>query len=115
LRKHYDDPAIRSEAMHSVARLIKEQILLPNGAPPRGNIHVHCGGGMHRTGMIIGILERCVNHEPPDVIDAHYKHHVAWHSDAQPGGYEPGNLQLIRDFDCSLLESPGTDASGHPI
>lgn len=103
LRKHYDDPARRAEAMQSVARLIKEQILLPGGAPPRGNVHVHCGGGMHRTGMIVGVVERCVNGEAPEVVEAHYRYHVGWKDAAHPGGAEEGNLRFIQDFDCALL------------
>ena len=103
LRKHYDEPAKRTEAMQSVARLIKEQILLPGGAPPKGNIHVHCGGGMHRTGMIVGVIERCINGEPPEVVEAHYHYHVAWKDASHPGGAEEMNLRFIQDFDCSLL------------
>ena len=44
----YDDPAKRDESFRAMARLIREQILMPGGAPPKGNIHLHCGGGMHR-------------------------------------------------------------------
>ena len=105
LRKHYDDPAARSEAMRAVARLVREQILHPDGAPsPRGNIHLHCGGGMHRTGMVAAVVERCVNGEPLSVVEDHYRRHVAWRDAQHPGGAEEGNLRFIRDFDCNLLQ-----------
>ncbi|MCS6915608.1 MAG: hypothetical protein RMK29_00130 [Myxococcales bacterium] len=104
LRNHYDDPERRLQASRSVARLIREQILAPGGAPPRGNIHIHCGGGMHRSGMIAGILERCINREPLEVVEAHYRYHVGWRGPDRPGGLEEGNLRFIREFDCTLLE-----------
>jgi hypothetical protein len=106
LRKSWDDVEKRNEAMKSVARLVREQILAPGGAAPRGNIHVHCGGGMHRTGMIVGVVERCINHEPPEAVEAHYKFHVGWQDAQHPGGFEEGNLRFIQSFDCSLLDPP---------
>jgi hypothetical protein len=96
----------RCRAEDAVARLVREQILRPGGAPPRGNLHVHCGGGMHRTGMVVGVIERCVNGEPPDVVEAHYRRHVGWRDAAHPGGLEEDNLRFIREFDCALLSTP---------
>lgn len=104
LRKHYDDPAQRQRATQGVARLIREQILMPDGAAPRGNIHIHCGGGMHRSGMIAGVLERCVNREPWTVVAGHYLYHVGYRDAAHAGGREDGNLRFIREFDCALLD-----------
>lgn len=104
LRKRYDDPSERAKASAAVARLIREQILLPGGQPPTGNLHVHCGGGMHRTGMIVGIIERCVNRTPQEEVEAHYRYHVGYRDPQHPGGQEEGNLKFLRDFDCSLLQ-----------
>ncbi|MSP63953.1 MAG: hypothetical protein EXR72_27155 [Myxococcales bacterium] len=104
LRKSDGDPAKRREATGAVARLIREQILLPGGAPPRGNVHLHCGGGMHRTGMIAGVVERCVNREAPERVEANYRRHVGWRDAAHPGGLEEDNLRFIREFDCALLD-----------
>ena len=111
LKDYYQDPAApgdvarRDEAFRSMARLVREQILAPGGAPPRGNIHLHCGGGMHRSGMIAGVIEKCVNHAPMDQVLAHYRYHVAWHGDAEPGGYEEGNVRALEEFDCGLLDA----------
>lgn len=91
------------QAMAHLARVIREQVLAPGGHPPRGNVYVHCGGGMHRSGMLIGVLRRCVNQDPLSEIEAEYRRHVAWASDAEPGGFEPLNLRFIREFDCGLL------------
>ncbi len=91
-------------AQQEVARLIKTAILMPNGEAPKGNIAVHCGGGMHRTGMILGVIQRCVNGDTWEQIESDYKYHTNYISDEMPGGYEEINLRFVKDFDCSLLE-----------
>ncbi len=106
LKEHYDDPVRRGEAFHAIARLIQEQILAPAGASPRGNVHLHCGGGMHRSGIIAGLIEKCVNRAPMAQVLAHYRFHVAWHADDRTGGYEEGNVRVLQDFDCGLLVAP---------
>lgn len=97
-------PADLRPAMEAVARLIREQILRPGGKAPTGHVLVHCGGGMHRTGMVIGVLDRCLNGATPARIEADYKRHVDWKSPATPGGFEQGNLNFIQAFDCALLK-----------
>ncbi len=89
--------------MRGLAAFIREQILAPGGAPPRGNLYFHCGGGMHRSGMVFGVLRRCLNHDPFPLIEEEYRRHVGWRSAREPGGFEPLNLELIRAFDCALL------------
>lgn len=91
-------------AMQRIAELINTQILLPGGQPPRGNILIFCGGGMHRTGMTYGILQRCINNEPMETVEKTYRRHTAYRSGQEPGGYEPLNLRFIREFDCGLLK-----------
>ena len=108
LKEHYDDPAQREAAFRAMARLIREQVLWPGGAAPTGNIHLHCGGGMHRSGMIAGLIEKCVNHAPMAQVLAHYRYHVAWTDDAHPGGFEPGNVLVLQDFDCALIDDATT-------
>ena len=97
----------RRRAMTNLARLIREQLLHPQGKPPGGNLYIHCGGGMHRSGMLFGVVQRCINREPMDRIEADYKRHTGYLSARQPGGYEPLNIRFIREFDCGLLPSPG--------
>ncbi len=94
----------KKAAMIAVATLIKAQILHPGGAAPKGNVQVHCGGGMHRTGMVVGVFDRCVNKSPWVDVAAAYKRHVGWRSDSEPGGFEPQNLAFIESFECGLLE-----------
>jgi len=100
------DGEARQTAMRAVAELIRSQILRPGGAPPRGNVHIHCGGGMHRTGMVVGVVDRCLNGAPLPVVAEAYKRHVGWRSDTDPGGFEAQNLEFIASFDCSLLGQP---------
>ena len=104
--RHSEDTAGRQAATAAVAQLINEQILRPGGAAPLGNVHVHCGGGMHRTGMVVGVVDRCLNGTAMATIAADYKRHVGWRSAAQPGGFEPDNLRFIESFDCGLLARP---------
>ena len=64
---------------------------------------IHCGGGMHRTGIVIGVLQRVINQMPMEAIAAEYRYHVSYKSGEQPGGFEQGNLDFIRDFDPNLI------------
>jgi hypothetical protein len=90
-------------ASRRLAQLLRS-ILRPGGQAPRGNLYFHCAGGMHRSGMVFGVLRRCINGDPLEQIEAEYKRHVAYRSPQQPGGFEALNLRLIRDFDCALLK-----------
>jgi hypothetical protein len=99
------------EVSKTVARLINEEILKPGGAAPKGNVHLHCGGGMHRTGMIMAILDRCINGAESEVIESDFRRHVAWRSDEFPGGYEQANLDFVYAFDCSLLEAETVESA----
>ena len=91
-------------AAKAVARIINEQILHPGGAAPRGHIHIHCGGGMHRTGMVVAVIDRCLNGASQAKVVADYKKHVAWRSADRPGGYEQENVDFALGFDCTLLK-----------
>jgi len=101
-----DDAAAKNQAMQVVAHIINDLLLRPDGRAPRGNLLVHCGGGMHRTGMVVGVIERCVNHSDPAVVASHYQRHVAYRNQADPGGFEQRNLDFIEHFDCSLIHQP---------
>lgn len=103
LRHAGDGDDSRRHALEDLARLIREQILAPGGEPPRGNILIHCAGGMHRSGMVAGILQRAVNDDPWPEIEASYRYHVGYQDELHPGGFEEENLETIRDFDPGLL------------
>ncbi len=99
---HYEEN--RAEAQRQVAQLIKETLLQPGGEAPKGNLLVHCGGGMHRSGMLVGIIQKCINAEPMEEIEADYKYHTQYLSKARPNGYEEINVRFIKEFDCGLLK-----------
>ncbi|MCA9667702.1 MAG: hypothetical protein KC503_19015 [Myxococcales bacterium] len=101
--KHHD------AAMKQVARIINEQVLAPGGKAPRGNIRIHCGGGMHRTGMVFGVIQRCINKASPREVQSTYRRHTAY-STTKPTGYEKLNERFIREFDCSLLRGASKQA-----
>jgi len=98
LRKNPESGPERETALRAVGRLIHDQILAPGGEPPRGNILVHCGGGMHRTGMVMAILDRWVNDASMDRVTEDYRYHVDWQGPERPGGFEADNLEAIDEF-----------------
>jgi len=104
LRSHTEDGPEREQAMRAIGRLIREQILEPGGAAPQGNVLIHCGGGMHRTGMIVGVLQRHVNGEPMEDVERAYRFHVDFEGPDKPGGLEEDNLAVILDFDPAYLQ-----------
>lgn len=106
LRQGEDAAAAHREAQVSVARVIRD-LLQPGGKAPNGNVMVHCGGGMHRTGMVVGVIERCLNGTSAGRVADAYRRHVAWRSAADPGGFEQENLDFIAGFDCGLLSGIG--------
>jgi hypothetical protein len=103
LREHGKEA--HGKVSKTVARLINEEVLHPNEAPPKGNVHLHCGGGMHRTGMIMAILDRCINGTEHALIESDFRRHVAWRSEEFPGGFEQANLDFVYAFDCGLLDA----------
>ena len=103
----------KTQAMRQVAAIIRDALLLPGGKPPQGNLYLHCGGGMHRSGMVFGVLRRCINHDSMAVIASENQRHTAYRSSNETGGFEALNLRFIEEFDCSLIE-PALARLRHP-
>jgi hypothetical protein len=100
----------KEAAMKVIGRIINEEILRPGGKAPRGNVYFHCGGGMHRSGMVYGILQRCINGAPKAEVERDYKRHTGYVSAAEKGGFEALNLRFIEEFDCALLQPNASSA-----
>jgi hypothetical protein len=94
----------REAAAQGVARLIRERILAPGGAPPRGNVYFHCAGGMHRSPLLAGVLRRCLTDDSMEQVEEAMRIHTAFVDAAHPGGFEGPMVELVRRFDCDLLE-----------
>jgi hypothetical protein len=102
----------REAAAQGVARLIRERILAPAGAPPRGNVYFHCAGGMHRSPLLAGVLRRCLTDESMEQVEEAMRVHTAYADAAHPGGFEAPMVELVRRFDCALLQPrPGDEAA----
>ncbi len=70
-----------------------------------GNVLIHCVGGIHRTGVVYGILQKCVNKVPFDQIVDDYKTHVGWKlGKASQQLYRPIDVELIRSFSCQEIQ-----------
>ncbi|MCP3940060.1 MAG: hypothetical protein GY710_01070 [Desulfobacteraceae bacterium] len=105
IRKHPEKGLEREKATKKFARLIQEQILMPGGKAPQGNILIHCGGGMHRTGMVIGVLQKVINGLSMEDIKKTYSYHVGYIDEKNPGGFKQGNLDFIAEFPAQLLKN----------
>jgi len=104
IQKPQDYEKQKRHAMTIVAGVIKS-ILLPKGKLLEGNILVHCGGGMHRTGMIIGIIRKAFSDATMEEIIDNYRFHVGYKDEQFTGGAEPLNIKFIQEFDTSLIQN----------
>jgi hypothetical protein len=69
-----------------------------------GNVLIHCYGGVHRTGIIYGVMQKCLNKLPIDKVIEEYKCHTGYESPKLPGGYKAENITIIEEFPCETLE-----------
>lgn len=100
----FNNPENRRKASESVSRIINEFVLSSGGEAPKGNVYYHCAGGMHRTGIISGVIQRCVNGMDMETIKKSYARHVAYENDDIKGGFEELNLRFIQEFDCGQIK-----------
>ncbi|MDC0534386.1 hypothetical protein OAO18_01090 [Francisellaceae bacterium] len=71
----------------------------------QGNVLLHCYGGIHRTGIVFGVLQKCIQKVPMAEVINTYKKHADWHSKEDPGVYYQINVDFIEKYDCHLLDS----------
>jgi len=89
----------RAEMNTHIAKITNTVLSLP------GNTLIHCLIGSHRTGIIFGVIQKCVNHAPLNEIIDNYKCHVGWKSNAHPGAYHQENIDVIKEFPCDLINN----------
>jgi len=70
-----------------------------------GNILIHCLGGMHRTGVIFAVIQKCYNQISLEKLTENYKCHVDWKNETDQGKYYPWDIETIKDFPCEMLKS----------
>lgn len=68
-----------------------------------GNVLMHCYGGMHRTGLVFAVMQKCFNKVPLEQVLNEYHCHVAYESEEKAGGRHKDNEELIRDYPCEKL------------
>lgn len=97
--KKYAEP-VKKRIMETVSDIIYDIAEAP------GNTMFHCYGGIHRSGLIYGTIQKCLNKYPDDEVIEEYTCYANSAQDATgETGYHIDNEEVIRDFDCSILES----------
>jgi len=100
---NFDDfmsyPAKNSEKRN----LLMASIIKLIAASP-GNVLIHCLGGMHRTGLIYGILQKCIQKLPLDKVIDTYSKHVGYKNKKDIGTYSKYDVQTLTNYSCSLLK-----------
>jgi protein tyrosine/serine phosphatase len=89
-----------TESIADIQARIASAIELIRAAP--GNVLVHCVGGIHRTGEVYGILQKCFNRLPMEAIQRDYVHHAGGAIEGNPE-YRAVDVDIIRSFDCRRL------------
>lgn len=92
------DRKVVEKIFPTVTNIVKEISTLP------GNVLIHCYGGMHRTGILYGVMQKCLNKLPIDLIIDEYRCHTAWQSPEKPGLAWKAHEDIFREFPCEMLE-----------
>jgi hypothetical protein len=87
----------REQLENRVSDVIKTILTL------KGPTLIHCVGGWHRTGIVYGVLEKCIQKKPIDKVILNYKKHVGFFSKKQPGVFKQTNVDFLNHFNCSKL------------
>ncbi len=98
--------ARKAEIVGRIAEVVRQVAAAP------GNVLIHCYGGIHRTGLVFGIMQKCLAHVPLDRILEEYRCHAGWKSEEARGGADPQNEEILRDFDCALLSTVAASTPG---
>ncbi|MBF0301075.1 MAG: tyrosine-protein phosphatase [Oligoflexia bacterium] len=81
----------------------KIKIIIKQIEMSEGNVLIHCYGGVHRTGIVYGVIQKCINKLPIETVIQEYKCHTAYENSEKVGGYESENEVVIREFPCDGL------------
>jgi hypothetical protein len=92
---------LKNQTKEALFQSVAEIIRLIEAAP--GDVMIHCFGGMHRTGVVFGTMQKCLNRVPIDQVLDEYRCHTDWKSADRPGGASQDNETALREFPCELL------------
>lgn len=68
-----------------------------------GDVYIHCFGGVHRTGLLFGIMQKCLNQVTVEEVIDEYRCHAGYTSPKQAGSARKFDEDRIRNFNCSYL------------
>lgn len=71
-----------------------------------GTTLIHCIEGMHRTGIVYAILEKCVKKTPIDEVIHNYKVHTNSVDRKVKYAYKKSNVDFIKKYNCKNLNLP---------
>jgi len=89
-----------TQTLADIQARIATAIGLIRAAP--GNVLVHCVGGIHRTGEVYGVLQKCFNRAPMAAVTTEYLRHAGGTTQGNPE-YRAVDLDIIRSFDCRAV------------
>ena len=92
---------LKRQTKEALFQRVAEIVRLIEAAP--GDVMIHCFGGMHRTGVVFGVMQKCLNRVPIEQVLDEYRCHTDWKSAERPGGASQDNEMALREFPCELL------------
>ncbi|MEC8460871.1 MAG: hypothetical protein VXY77_01545 [Pseudomonadota bacterium] len=70
----------------------------------QGSVHLHCYQGMHETGVIFGVLQKCIQHAPDQEVIATYHRYTAYRDKLHAGFSSNRNIQTILAYPCERIQ-----------
>jgi hypothetical protein len=106
-RLNYDnfegDPLIKSIDVFKNVKKVISSI-----SKAKGSVLIHCFGGMHRTGIVYAVMQKCLNYKQKKIskeILLENQCHVKYDGPEKKGGFQQENIKLIQEFPCNALNS----------
>ena len=71
----------------------------------KGNVLIHCLVGEHDTGVIFGVLQKCYNHLPLEMIEKETVCHISDSSTPYEVNTRKNIFNIIKQYPCDLLKN----------
>lgn len=89
--------AKKKNIFDQVATIIKT---VQGSSQSDGNVFIHCYGGVHRTGVVFGVIQKCFNKVAIASILDEYRCHAGYVEGKNNGGVFEDNIVLLNEFPC---------------